>query len=236
MCCALRNKTYCCQLPRVLWSRLVSLQSCSPDVQILHDGVIKWIYFPRYWPYVRGIHRSLVDSPHRGKWRRALMFSLIWAWTNGWAIETPVIWYPSRSLWRHCNEMGPFPMLTYLAEISPLIWIPRTEDMYLGLGWLVSYARKYPINQATDWSVVSNASLLTWTTVKTSVVYPLANQLLFSRAFLNGARGSYRHNDVRFYIYTIPKWHYVCEVDRYFNVRMNLLPLSLVLLDYYYIN
>ena len=25
-----------------------------------HDDVIKWKYFPRYWPFVRGIHRSPV--------------------------------------------------------------------------------------------------------------------------------------------------------------------------------
>ena len=36
-----------------------------------------------------GIHRSPVNSPHKGQWRGALMFSLICAWTNGW--ET-VIW------------------------------------------------------------------------------------------------------------------------------------------------
>ena len=41
--------------------------------------------FLRYWPFVRGIHRSPVDSPHKGQWRGALMFSLICAWTNGWA-------------------------------------------------------------------------------------------------------------------------------------------------------
>ena len=36
-----------------------------------------------YWPFVRGIHRSLVNSSHKGDWRGALMFSLICAWTNG---------------------------------------------------------------------------------------------------------------------------------------------------------
>ena len=41
--------------------------------------------FPRYWPCVRGIHRSPVDSPHKGQWRRAFMFALICNWTNGWA-------------------------------------------------------------------------------------------------------------------------------------------------------
>ena len=36
------------------------------------------------WPFVRGIHRSPVNSPHKGQWRGALMFSLICAWINGW--------------------------------------------------------------------------------------------------------------------------------------------------------
>ena len=46
-----------------------------------HDDVIQWKYFLRYWPFVRGIHWSLVDSPHKGQWRGALKFSLI----NHWA-------------------------------------------------------------------------------------------------------------------------------------------------------
>ena len=50
----------------------------------VHDDVIKWKHFPRYWPFVRGIHRSPVNSPHKGQWRGALMFSLICARMNGW--------------------------------------------------------------------------------------------------------------------------------------------------------
>ena len=49
-----------------------------------HDDVIKWKHFPRNWPFVRGIHRSPVKSPHKGQWRGALMFSLICARINGW--------------------------------------------------------------------------------------------------------------------------------------------------------
>ena len=41
--------------------------------------------FPRDWPFVRGIHRSPVNSPHKGQWRGALMFSLICAWIFDWA-------------------------------------------------------------------------------------------------------------------------------------------------------
>ena len=51
---------------------------------ILHDGVIKWKHFPRYWPFVRGIHRSSVNSSHKGQWRGSLMFSLMSKQSWGW--------------------------------------------------------------------------------------------------------------------------------------------------------
>ena len=50
---------------------------------LLWSDVIKWQHFRRYWPFVRGIRRSPVDSTHKGQWRRVLMFSLICARTNG---------------------------------------------------------------------------------------------------------------------------------------------------------
>ena len=49
-----------------------------------HDDVIKWKHFPRNWPFVREIHRSPVNFPHKGQWRGALTFSLIYAWINDW--------------------------------------------------------------------------------------------------------------------------------------------------------
>ena len=49
-----------------------------------HDDVIKWRHFPRYWPFVRGINRSPVNSPHKSQWRGVFMFSLICVWPNGW--------------------------------------------------------------------------------------------------------------------------------------------------------
>ena len=57
---------------------------CMTFIFMHHDDVIKWKHFPRYWPFVRRIHWPPVNSPHKGQWRRALMFSLICAWTNGW--------------------------------------------------------------------------------------------------------------------------------------------------------
>ena len=53
-------------------------------IAIFRDDVIKWKHFRRYWPFVRGIHWSAVNSPHKGQWRGALMFSFVCAWINGW--------------------------------------------------------------------------------------------------------------------------------------------------------
>ena len=61
-----------------------STMSCIWWVPDCHDDVIKWKHFPRYWAFVREIHRSPVNSPHKGQWRGALMLSLICARINGW--------------------------------------------------------------------------------------------------------------------------------------------------------
>ena len=85
-----------------------------------YDDVIKWKHFPRYWPFVRGIHRSPVNSPHKGQWRGALMFSLICALNKrlnkqswGWWFETS-----SRLLWRHRNGLK-FVQNRYFSKIWP---------------------------------------------------------------------------------------------------------------------
>ena len=49
-----------------------------------YDDGIKWKHFQRYWPFVWGIHWSPVNSLHKSQWHRALMFSLICTWINGW--------------------------------------------------------------------------------------------------------------------------------------------------------
>ena len=66
-----------------------------------HDDVIKWEHFPRYWPFVRGIHRSPVKSPQRPVTRSFDVFfnlrlnnQLSKQSCGGW-LETP-----SCSLWR----------------------------------------------------------------------------------------------------------------------------------------
>ena len=68
---------------RIARRHFVALIS-TETLQYLHDDVIKWDHFPRYWPFVRGIHRSPVNSPHKGQWHGALMLSLMCVWINSW--------------------------------------------------------------------------------------------------------------------------------------------------------
>ena len=50
------------------------METCSTSLTFVR-GIHRWL---------RGIHRSPVNSPDTDQWRGALMFSLIYAWTNGW--------------------------------------------------------------------------------------------------------------------------------------------------------
>ena len=95
--CNLQNGIEMLQYEWDNWANVLNTRS-------RHDNVIKWEHFPRYWPFVRGIHRSPVNSPHKSLWRGPLMFSSICAWINGWV---NVRWFetPSRPLWCHCNEI-----------------------------------------------------------------------------------------------------------------------------------
>ena len=63
---------------------MLIMSICDIFMWDYHDDVIKWKHFPRYWPFVWGIHRSTVNSLHKGQWRGALMFSLICVWINCW--------------------------------------------------------------------------------------------------------------------------------------------------------
>ena len=103
-----------------------------------HDDIIKWKHFPRHWPFVRGIHRSPVNSPHKSQWRGALMFSLICTWINAWVNNrgtgdlrhhrahydaiVMVWWRESSQIWWHF--LGPLSYMIQLARIlkRPLIF------------------------------------------------------------------------------------------------------------------
>ena len=67
---ALKQKCSWC----LLWDEMYSQSMMTSSTK----------HFARYWIFVRGIHRSPVNSPHKCQRRGALMFSLICAWMNGW--------------------------------------------------------------------------------------------------------------------------------------------------------
>ena len=110
-----------------------------------HDDVIKKKPFPRYWPFVRGIHRSPVNSPHKGQWHGALMFCLICAWTNVWVSNRD-----AGDLRRHCTHydvtvMHP-PRQYTDAHTRPL----RLNGIFCWKKWI--FIRRYTLIFATwDW-------------------------------------------------------------------------------------
>ena len=72
-----------------------------------HENVIKWNHFPRYWPFVRGFHRSPVNSPHKRPVTRSfdVFFDLR---LNKWLSKQSWGWWfvtALRPLWRHCNDI-----------------------------------------------------------------------------------------------------------------------------------
>ena len=66
-------------------------------------------------PFVRGMHRSPVNSPHKGQLRGALMFSLTCAWNNGWANNRE-----TGDLRRHCAQYDVTVMKANLLGIYPI--------------------------------------------------------------------------------------------------------------------
>ena len=66
-----------CQHPVPSRCRVIRDNICIYLIMLrYHVGVIKWKHFPRYLPFLRGIHRSPVNSPHKEQWRGTLWFSL----------------------------------------------------------------------------------------------------------------------------------------------------------------
>ena len=95
---------------KILSVTLTVHQTFPPWVQgkqMVHDDVIKWKHFPRYWPFVRGIHRPPMNSPDKGQWRSFDVFcdvrlnKQLSKQSIRRRFETPLC-----SLWRHCNAIA----------------------------------------------------------------------------------------------------------------------------------
>ena len=82
--------------------------------------------FPRDWSFVRAIHQSPVNSPHKGQWRGSLMFSFICAWINGWVNNRE-----ASDLRRHRSHYD----FTVMALNIQIVFLP----VYFFVSSLVSY-------------------------------------------------------------------------------------------------
>ena len=60
--------TFGCQWVNGVRSLFVSALRCQ-ITDSPHDYAIIWKHFPLYWPFVWGLHRSTMNSPHKGQWR-----------------------------------------------------------------------------------------------------------------------------------------------------------------------
>ena len=71
----------------------------------LHNDVIKWKHFPRYWPFVRGIHFVTGDLHSQRPVTRSFDVFFDLCLNKGLKEQSLGRWFetPSRSLWRHCN-------------------------------------------------------------------------------------------------------------------------------------
>ena len=81
---------------------------------VSHDDVINWRHFPRYWPFVRGIHRSSCwISCTRPVTRSFDVFfdprlnKQLSKQSHGWGFETPL-----HPLWHQCNGLNVLPRYT----------------------------------------------------------------------------------------------------------------------------
>ena len=79
----------------------------------------------RYWPFVRGIHRSPVNSPHKGN--EAQLWCFLWSSPEQSSKQSRHWWFetPSRLLWRHCAEANYYDVSQ--GHDSAITWLPNVS-------------------------------------------------------------------------------------------------------------
>ena len=108
------------------------ITSSSAPPRSLHDDVIKRKHFPRYWPFVRGIHRSSVDS--LTKVSDAELWCIPFLRLNKRLSKQPKRrWFetPSFSLLRHCNVLT-FPLCNNLLPVAITVYLKsNTHTLFM---------------------------------------------------------------------------------------------------------
>ena len=144
----------------MLGLKLIQVSKWVPDQLVpfsgtiqLHGDVIKWKHFPRNWPFVQRIHRSPVNSPHKGQWRGALIFSLICVWINDWVNNREA--GDLRHYRAHYDVIA-----MYLNQCSLMSYNPRGHGLYISIyriAWATRncfWATIFPVPLVPGWSCV----------------------------------------------------------------------------------
>ena len=103
------------------------------DISSCHYDVIKWKHFRHYWPFVRGIHSTPVNSLHKGQWWGALMFSLICVWKNGWVNNRE-----AGDLRRYYAHYNITVMWNYIKHLSIYFWVASQKIQQSYKVWAMS--------------------------------------------------------------------------------------------------
>ena len=96
------NNDQICKYPQFF--HYVDISNCRLQLLfVLHLDIFNedtwWRHHMEAFSALMTLHRSPVNSPHKGQWREALIFSLIDAWTNGWVNNRD-----AGGLRRHCGH------------------------------------------------------------------------------------------------------------------------------------
>ena len=136
--------------------------------------LIKWKHFLHCWPFVQGIHRSPVNSTHKGQWHGALMFPLSFARINGWINNFS-------DLRCHCAHY-------YITVMACIYYVKLTDCVYAFIQNEPSYKSQwvYPYWQMPQelWKLMGwNGSLLHFLMTLKMNEWPLAITLHSSMAY-----------------------------------------------------
>ena len=129
--------------PTAAWVAVMATLGADGDLwvvagslDLVHDDVIKWKHFPRYWPFVRGIHRSRWIPHTRVSDAELWCFFIdlrlnkrLSKQSRGWWFETP-----SSSLWRHCNER--YQWINYIMQYQ---WVNNDPVCNGIINWIVPF-------------------------------------------------------------------------------------------------
>ena len=125
-----------CDMLMLWWQNQYRSDGCT---SLFHDDVIKWKHFLRKWTFVMGIHRSPVNSHHKGQWCGALTFSLICACANDWANKRHATGYFRRH--RAYYVVTVMTVWFVLGPISRRIYEPiiqlSNSKIHVALAWII---------------------------------------------------------------------------------------------------